>query len=85
VIGAIDDDLVKAEALDAATEVLQVARGLSQAVERGELVGNHAHRPRLVGMLRKAQGFVRGLILVPGTEGAAFLEGRQALYGAVDD
>src|SRR5665811_388516 len=69
-VRTVDDDLVKPEALNAPPEVLQAARRLHLARQRGKLVGDYAHGPRIA-VRRVAQHLRRRLAFIAGTERTA--------------
>src|ERR1035441_2173790 len=67
-VRTVDDDLVKPEALNAPPQMLQAASRLQLARQRGKLVGDHAHRPRIAfAGYRSTSGGV--LLSLPGQNG----------------
>ena len=80
VIGALDDHLVRADAVHLVVHAFALAVQLAFDAQRRKLVGHHAHAPsRLVRAAAGAVGqhFGRGLLLVAVAEGAKARGGRR--------
>jgi acyl-CoA synthetase (NDP forming) len=82
VIGAIDDDFVKSEAIDAAAQMLQAARGLGIADSAANLLGMTRTAQGLP-FWRKSHHFGGSLAFVAGQKGQFSKKEGTDLRGAV--